>query len=57
MSNMFRLPETDLVGVGILTMLGIALTLPFAAIVMSNRKPKEVPATLEEQYPDEHLGI
>jgi hypothetical protein len=57
MDSVFRLPETDLVSVGILTMLGIALTLPFATIVLANRKPKERPVTLEEQYPDEHLGI
>jgi len=57
MSVTFRLPELDLVAIGILLLTGLAVSAPFVAIVLSNRQPKERVLTLEEQYPDDHLGI
>lgn len=57
MSNMFRLPETDFVAAGVLTLFGLAVCAPFVAIVLCNRPHRERVLTIEDQYPDEHLGI
>ena len=53
----FRLPEGDLVFAGILVLTALAVSAPFVAIALCNTQPKERVLTLEERYPDEHLGI
>jgi hypothetical protein len=57
MSASFRLPELNLVVTGILALTVLAVSVPFVAIVLCNKQPKERVLTLREQYPDEHLGI
>jgi len=50
-----ELPESILTG-GFFLLLAC---LPVAAVVYAGyaSKPKERPVTLEDQYPDEHLGV
>lgn len=56
MNTLFKLPETDFCFAAVALLFGIAIAAPIIAIVLS-RPAKERTLTLQERYPDEHLGI